>query len=166
MTPVSLRPYLSSDATALANLFRASVETLAEEDYSAAQCEAWSTLADDEERFAKKLGEQLTLVALVGGEIAGFASLKGADMLDMLYVAPRFARKKVATTLVDALEKLAAARGAGKIATDASDTAKPLFAARGYEATARNVLPMGDESIANTSMSKALGPAEPRGTLQ
>ena len=37
---------------------------------------------------------------------------------------------------VDAIEKLAAARGVPTLVTDASDTAKPLFEARGYQADA------------------------------
>jgi len=163
---ITLRPYLPDDARALADIFRAAVEVLAEEDYSDAQREAWSSLADDDARFAAKLASGLTLVALADGAPAGFASLKGADTLDMLYVRPECARRGVATMLVDALEKLAAARGAKKLTTDASDTAKPLFAARGYEASARNVVPLGDEWVANTTMVKTLGPSEPKGVLQ
>ncbi len=162
----SLRPYLPADAAILADIFRASVERLAEDDYSDAQREAWGALADDADRFAAKLAGGLTLVALVDGAPAGFASLKGADCLDMLYVHPDYARRGVATMLVDALEKLAAARGAKKLTTDASDTAKPLFAARGYEAQARNVLPLGDEWLANTTMAKPLAAPQPKGTLQ
>ena len=52
---VALRPALPADAPALAALFRASVEKLGAEDYSEAQVEAWSALADDEAEFAKKL---------------------------------------------------------------------------------------------------------------
>ncbi len=164
---ISLRPFLPDDAQALADIFCAAIETLAEEDYSEGQREAWATLADDIPRFRTKLAGGLTLVATINGEPVGFASLKGADCIDMLYVHPDHARQRVATTLVDALEKLAGARGAKKLTTDASDTAKPLFAARGYEATARNVLPLGDEWIANTTMVKTLAvDIEPRGILQ
>jgi putative acetyltransferase len=163
---ITLRPFLPDDAQALADIFCAAIETLAEEDYSAGQREAWATLADDVPRFRAKLEGALTIVAVVDGQPAGFASLKGADTLDMLYVHPENARRGIATTLVDALEKLAAARGAKTLTTDASDTAKPLFAARGYEPKSRNVLPLGDEWIANTTMVKALGAPEPRGTLQ
>ena len=49
---------------------------------------------------------------MLEGEVAGFASLKGADVLDMLYVHPFASRKGVATQLCEALEKLAAARKA------------------------------------------------------
>ena len=108
---ISLRPFLPDDAQALAEIFCAAIETLAEEDYSEGQREAWASLADDIARFRTKLAGGLTLVATINGEPVGFASLKGADTLEMLYTHPEFARRGVATTLVDAREKLAAARG-------------------------------------------------------
>ncbi len=52
-------------------------------------------------------GGVLTLLAMIDGAIAGFASLKGADEIDMLFVEPEFARQGVGRTLVDALTRLA-----------------------------------------------------------
>lgn len=164
---VSLRPYLPDDARDLADIFRASIEMLTGDDYSEGQREAWITLADDVAAFGRKLAGSLTLIALIDGETAGFASLKGADTIDMLYVHPEHARERVATALIDALERLAAARGATSLTTDASDTAQSFFAGRGYVARARNILPLGDEWLANTTMVKPLAANDqPRGTLQ
>ncbi|HXN88793.1 MAG TPA: GNAT family N-acetyltransferase, partial [Methylocella sp.] len=62
------------------------------------------------------------------------------------------------SALVEAIEKLAAARGTASLATDASDTAKPLFEARGYQATHRNTIEIDGEYLGNTRMTKALAP--------
>jgi putative acetyltransferase len=156
---IVLRPALPADAPALAALFRASVEELAREDYSEAQVEAWAALANDEAGFAARLASELTIVALVSGEIAGFASLKGADHLDMLYVHPAFARRGVGTGLCEAMEKLAGARKAAMLTADASDCAQSFFAARNYAAQQRNMVFMGDEVLGNTTMTKKLKPA-------
>ena len=43
----ALRPFLPADAPALARLFRASVEILAEEDYTDDQRSAWAAASDD-----------------------------------------------------------------------------------------------------------------------
>ena len=153
---IALRPALPADAPSLAALFRASIEELAQEDYSEAQIEAWAAVADDEEAFAKKLAGELTIVALLQGEIAGFASLKGADCLDMLYVHPDFARRGVATQLCDALEKLAGARKAVIVTAEVSDCAQPFFAARAYAPQKRNMIFLGDEVLGNTTMTKQL----------
>ena len=155
-----MRPMLPDDAPLLAQIFRASVEELGPEDYSDAQVEAWAAAADDEAAFAKSLVEQLTLIALLDGEPVGFASLKGNDKLDMLYVHPAAIGQGAATMLVDALEKLAGARGATKLMVDASDTAERFFKARGYAPQSRNTVLRGDEWLANTTMEKPLGDAK------
>ncbi|MEI9901943.1 MAG: GNAT family N-acetyltransferase [Hyphomicrobium sp.] len=74
----------------------------------------------------------------------------------MLYVHPYAARQGVGTALVDALEILAASRGAAKITVEASDTAQPFFEARGYVAGQRNVIPIEDQWLPNTTMTKQL----------
>lgn len=151
-----LRPFLPSDAPTLAALFRASVEALAAEDYDADQREAWASAADDEEAFAARLAGALTLVALVDGEIAGFASLKDNQTFDMLYVRPELARQGVGGVLADAIEKLAGARGTKTLTVDASDAARDFFAGRGYIGRSRNTVTMADQWLGNTTMTKEL----------
>jgi putative acetyltransferase len=161
----ALRPFLPADAPLLAVIFQESIEELTGDDYSAGQQAAWAEEANDLEAFAERLGGQLTLIASLGDSPVGFASLRDNEWIDMLYVHPAAARQGIASALVEALEKLAAARGAKRIAVDASDTAKPLFDKRGYVAQQRNSVPLGGEWLGNTTMQKTLAP-EPRGRLQ
>ena len=156
---IALRPYLPADARRCAIIFRTSIAELAEEDYSEAQCAAWAALADDAAAFGASLSDMLTLLATRDGEIVGFASLKGVDHIEMIYVAPDHARQGVATALMEALEKIARARGATKLTADVSDTAKPLFDRRQFASQRRNIKQIDDEWLGNTTMSKALGPA-------
>ena len=120
----------------LAAIFVAAIEELTGEDYSEAQQEAWASAADDEEEFGKRLAGELTLIATLQNSPVGFASLKGADHIDMLYVHPGAAGQGVASMLCDALEKLAGGRGAKSLTVDASDNAEAFFAKRGYVAQA------------------------------
>ncbi|PPD43712.1 MAG: GNAT family N-acetyltransferase [Methylocystis sp.] len=156
MTSPGLRPYLPSDAPALAALFRASVEELAAEDYDTDQREAWAAAADDEAAFAAKLASALTIVALVGGEVAGFASLKDNNLFEMLYVRPDLARQGVGSVLADAIEKLAGARGTKTLTVEASDSARDFFAARGYVGRSRNTVTIGGEWLGATTMTREL----------
>jgi putative acetyltransferase len=160
MSAVSLRPYVPADAKRCAEIFRSSIEELAAEDYNEEQREAWAARADDERAFGAGLAEALTLLAVIQGAIAGFASLKGAQEIDMLFVDPEFARQGAGSALVEALTKLAQARGAKRLTTEASDVAKPLFERRGFTAQKRNLVRVGDQWLANTTMTKTLG-AEP-----
>jgi putative acetyltransferase len=147
---------LPADAPVLASIFVASVDGLTQDDYSEAQREAWASAAEDEAAFGKRLAGQLTLVATIDGTTAGFASLKGTDHLDMLYVHPNFSGEGVATALCDAIEKLATARGATTLRAEVSDTAEAFFARRGYQGEQRNTVTVGDEWLANTTMKKSL----------
>jgi putative acetyltransferase len=155
----ALRPYLASDTPMLAQIFVAAIQELTGDDYSEAQQEAWAAAAEDEDEFAKKLAGELTLIATLQNSPVGFASLKGADHIDMLYVHPSVVGQGVGAMLVDALEKLAGARGAKALSVDASDTAVDFFRKRGYVAKQRNSVPRHGEWLANTTMQKQLVPA-------
>jgi putative acetyltransferase len=154
---VSLRPYLPTDAKRCAEIFRSSIDELAADDYDPDQREAWASAADDEDAFAARLAAALTLIAVIDGAAAGFASLEGGDVIDMLYVDPEFAGRGAGRALVDALTKLAAARGTKRLTAEASEVAKPLFERVGFTAEKRNLVRVGDEWLANTTMTKSLG---------
>jgi putative acetyltransferase len=152
----ALRPFLAADVPVLAAIFVAAIEELTGDDYSKAQQEAWASAADDEEAFGKQLADELTLIATLQNSPVGFASLKGKDHIDMLYVHPGAAGQGAASALCDALEKLAGARGATSLTVDASDNAQGFFAKRGYVARQRNSVTVNGEWLANTTMQKNL----------
>jgi putative acetyltransferase len=152
----ALRPFLAEDTPVLAAIFAAAIEELTGEDYSEAQQQAWASAADDEEQFGKRLAGELTLVATLQNSPVGFAALKGADRIDMLYVHPGAAGQGVGSMLSEALEKLAGGRGAKSLTVDASDNAEGFFARRGYVAKQRNTVTVNGEWLANTTMQKTL----------
>ena len=157
MSAPALRPFLPADTPILAAIFVASIEALTGDDYGEAQQEAWAAVADDEEAFGKRLAAELTLVATIDGSPVGFASLKGKDHVDLLYVHPGAVGEGVASMLCDALERLAGGRGTKSLTVDASDNAAEFFAKRGYVAMQRNTVTVNGEWLANTTMRKTLG---------
>ena len=126
----TLRPYLPADAARCAAIFRDSIETLASDDYGEDQRRVWAAMADDVAAFGRRLAQALTLVAVASGQTVGFATLKGADIVEMLYVDPGFARRGIGAALIDALTRLATARGARTIALDTTQHKLYLPAAR------------------------------------
>jgi putative acetyltransferase len=62
--------------------------------------------------------------------------------------------------LIDALERLAGARGASRLTADVSDSAQGFFQRRGYVGQTRNSVPRGGEWLANTTMEKRLAEEE------
>ena len=152
----ALRPFLPADVPVLAAIFAAAVMDLTGDDYNEAQREAWAAAAEDEAQFGKRLAGELTLIATMQNSAVGFASLKGPDHIDMLFVHPGAAGQGVGSMLTDALEKLAGGRGAKALTVDAGDNAQEFFARRGYVAKQRNTVSVNGEWLANTTMRKTL----------
>lgn len=155
-----LRPFVPADTAELIELYAQSIEELTAEDYDEDQRLAWASTAADAQAFGARLGGMTTLVVMIEDDYAGFASLKADTQIDMLYVHPFFVRDGVGSALAEALERLAAGRGATEITVDSSDTAQPFFEGRGYVATQRNLLPRDDQWLSNMTMKKALTPAQ------
>jgi putative acetyltransferase len=158
----ALRPYLPEDAPLLAEIFRASVEELTEDDYNPAQQEAWASAADDMEEFAARLGKHLTLLATANGTPVGFISLDSPTEIGLFYVHPAVAGQGAGAMLYDAIEKLSASRKSPHLKVDASDTAREFFAHRGFSAEQRNTVSVGNEWLSNTTMKKMLAANQDR----
>jgi putative acetyltransferase len=156
MTAVSFRPYLPSDAARCAEIFRDAIEISAADDYDDDQRAAWAARADDEDAFGARLAGQLTIVATLDGFVVAFASLKGADQLDMLYVDPAAGRQSVGAALIDAIIRLATARGAKRLTAEASDVSKPLFERQKFVAEKRSLVRVDEHWLAHTTMTRTL----------
>ena len=155
MTP-TLRPYLPADFDTVSLIYVDSIAELTEDDYTESQRAAWIAQSQDEDAFAAQMEAALTIIAEFDGAAVGFATLKDNKTIVMLYVHPEHVRLKVGTTLVDALERIAAGRGVKEITIDSSDTAEPFFKGRGYTARQRNTVQVDDEWMGNTTMTRDL----------
>lgn len=124
-----LRRYRSSDCNEIISLFRETVHTINRKDYSREQCDAWAPAEMDIRQWDDLLSSHLTLVAIEGETIVGFADMDDTGYLDHLYVHADHQRHGIATALCDALEAAIPCR---IYTTHASITARPFFETRGY----------------------------------
>ncbi|HEY4804349.1 MAG TPA: GNAT family N-acetyltransferase [Paraburkholderia sp.] len=120
------------DAPALAALFRASVTALAASHYDAAQRAAWAAAADDLADFDVRLARGVTLVAQSGGAAVAFGQLFPLDHVEMLYVAPAWSRRGIATAMLARFEALARAARSSVLTVDASALSRPVFERAGF----------------------------------
>lgn len=148
--PCTIRDAAPDDDERLIALFRASVREAARRDYSEAQVRAWAPDAIDAAAWRVRLSGQRVFVAELAGELAGFAALEADGHLDMLFVSPAHQRRGVGSALLAAVE----AAGPWPIVTEASLTARPLFAARGYRVLAPQTVELRGESFVNFRMTK------------
>ncbi|MDJ0514216.1 MAG: GNAT family N-acetyltransferase [Methyloceanibacter sp.] len=157
---LALRPMLPGEAPLLEEIFVASIMELTQDDYEIEQQEAWIAKTNADGPLAKMLADHTTIVATMSGSPVGFGSLESDDKIGLLYVHPAAVERGAGTLLADALEKIAAGRGAEDLSVDASDSAYDFFNKRGYAAQQRNSVRCGDEWLSNTTMKKTLSGPE------
>ena len=161
-----IRPFLPSDTVRLQDVFAQSIEELTQDFYDENERLAWISRAADAAAFARRLGANVTLLVEEEGEVLGFASLKDNSEIDMIFVHPFAIRQGVATTLVDALERLSKARGAEKLTAEVADSALEFFEGRGYRPVKRNTVPIDHLWLANTTYEKVLAEPSPTGASE
>ena len=149
---MKIREYKESDCDAVARLFYETVHAVNARDYTPEQLSAWAESAESfKERRCVALTEQRTVVALSGGEIAGFASIDKSGELDLLFVGKDFQRQGIGTALCDEAEK-----GFTEIKTYASVTAKPFFEKRGYVVLNEREVERKSVKLKNFEMEKTV----------
>lgn len=124
-----IRKYEPSDCKALSKLFYDTVHSVAAEDYTEEQLDAWASGNVDLEKWNCSFLEHYTLVAVENEIIVGFGDIDNTGYLDRLYVHKDYQGKGIAKAICDELEQTVQD---GKVTTHASITAKPFFEKRGY----------------------------------
>ena len=152
---IVLSDYRPGEAAALVRLFYGSVHGVCLGDYTQEQVNAWADGTADPAVWERSLLKHRTLVARIGGEIAGFADLDG-NYLDRLYVHRDFQRQGVANALVSALEAAASEQGENRMTVHASITAKPFFEKRGWRLVKEQQVERKGVLLTNFVMEKDL----------
>jgi putative acetyltransferase len=149
-----IRRATPKDALAIATVYHDTVSQIDSRDYAEAQIDAWAGAAPDEEKWLQRQGSRITLVDEQSGVIRGFAELENEGHIGAVYVHPGYQRKGVASALLDKLEKEAIERGATCLSTEASITAQPFFAKRGFETIAAQDVEYRGQIFRNYRMRK------------
>lgn len=163
-----VRDLRHADIPAVISVFRASVRISARHDYTHEQVVAWAPDEIDVAAWAKRYDTRRGWVAEAdaglarasspetGLEIVGFIELEGSSHLDMLYVHPAHQRRGLAGALLRALESAARDRGAERLYTEASITARPFFERRGFLLVAQQTVAVRGQQFINFRMEKPL----------
>jgi putative acetyltransferase len=151
------------DAAPLAALFRAAVTTLAVTHYDAAQRAAWVSSADDLGDFDARLTRGTTLVAMHANASVAFGQLFPTDHVEMLYVAPDWTRRGLASALLVRFEAAARGHGASVLRAEASALARPVFERAGFSLVSPQVVSRGGVSLPRFQMAKPLFAAKRSG---
>lgn len=158
-----MRPAHDDDADALYRLGLAAIQHSAAGHYDQRQRDAW-TRRRTAEGHARMIRETTTLVAVVAGEPAGFASVAvravgglQAGEVDQLFVDPRHGGRGVARALLEAVAEAAAAAGLTELVTHASWRAVPAFEALGYRRVEVETVELDGVPLTRALMRRTIG---------
>ncbi len=154
---VEVRPYKHGDAADTLAIFLAAVTETASADYTAEQIQAWAAPeARGLDRWGAAMLNRGSFVAIVGGQMAGFSDVGGNGYVDMMFVAPTFLRRGVATKLLAHGENLARARNVRGLSADVSVTARPFFESQGFVVVTQQHPVKRGVTLTNFKMRKCL----------
>ena len=152
-----VRPFMPSDAEALAALFHASVREAGVRDYSVQQVAAWSPSPPDPQDYLRRAGGRTILVAIDDdGQAVGYGDLEPDGNIDHLYCRPDSIGTGVGSAIYAALEASARDAGIAMVFVEASESARRLFERRGFSVDGRNDFTINGVAIHNYRMSKRI----------
>ena len=131
-----VRRAVDEDIPGIVEVFWQGVHVGAAPIYDAAQRAAWLPVAPAPHAFAARLAGQTVRVAVEGGRIAGFMTLRADGYLDFAYVRPEARGTGTADALHAAILNAAAVAGLTELTARASDLARPFLARRGWHVVA------------------------------
>ncbi|OOG28715.1 GNAT family N-acetyltransferase [Thioalkalivibrio denitrificans] len=148
----TLREFREEDLGAVLDVFQASVRQVAARDYIPEQVEAWAPVPPDEEYWRRRLVRKAVFVCETEGALAGFIAIDTRGHVDLLFVHPAHLRRGVATALLARARAWAMERGARRLTTDASVTARPFFEQAGFRVTEHRIVPLRGMMFRNFHM--------------
>lgn len=158
MIGTRIRPYIASDAAALADIFNRAVREIAARHYPPPQIAAWLDGGMEVEETHVRCSDGRLVLVTVDDEDTpvAFIDLEDDGHIDMLFVIPGHAGQGVASALYDELQKQASSRGLARLYVEASETSKPFFAGKGFALLHRRDFTQGGTPIHNYAMAKIL----------
>jgi putative acetyltransferase len=153
---IELRRGRADDALTIARLFRDTVHAVNRQDYSEAHLDAWAPYQVDLDHWRGVIDGSYFMVAVSGGMVVGFANLDGDDYLDQLYVHKDLLRKRIATRLVEEIVHEAKRRGATRLWTQSSITARKFFDRQGFATVRAQRVTYNGQIFENFEMEKRL----------
>jgi putative acetyltransferase len=153
---VLVRPFKNGDEPALQAVFYSAIHTIAAQDYTVEQLDAWAPHRPDWEAWTARMQALQPFVAEADGRVVGYADLQASGYIDHFFVSGKHARRGVGRLLMDRLHARAAELGLARLFSEVSLTAEPFFEHFGFRVVERKTAVMGRISLPNARMEKVL----------
>ncbi|MEZ5607325.1 MAG: GNAT family N-acetyltransferase [Burkholderiaceae bacterium] len=153
---MQIRSFSPDDVDALRAVFQSSVHELGRSFYTPEQLQAWAPQPDDRQAWALRLAANQPFVAVLNGQVAGFADLQASGYVDQFFVSGAFAGRGVAARLMQHILERARQQGLRRVFANVSLAAEGLFAKYGFQVVARQTVTVRGVALHNARMEKLL----------
>ncbi|MDJ0356895.1 GNAT family N-acetyltransferase [Paenarthrobacter sp. PH39-S1] len=154
---VMIKPYEHADAAETLAVFISAVMETASADYTVEKVQAWAQPEGrDVVAWNAAMLARNSIVATIGGELAGFSDVSLDGYVDMMFVSPRHQRRGVAWQLLAHVETQARSEGTPMLSADVSITARPFFERHGFTVEAEQHPVKAGVELTNYKMRKEL----------
>jgi putative acetyltransferase len=131
--PVLIRRYAPGEEVRLFDVFFSAVHLVACNDYTSEQVEAWAPRNLDAALWQKRIRGIDPFVAVLDGDIVGYADVQSDGYIDHFYVSGHHPRRGIGSHLMAQLLEEALSLGVLALRSDVSRTAQPFFARFGFD---------------------------------
>ena len=149
-----IRHYLPGEEAALWQLKFATIRQINCRDYSPAQCAAWAPDDLDPALWQQRVQGMNPWVALLDGEIAGFADLQADGYIDHFFCHHAHQGQGVGRALMQQIAQAADAAGLARLYSHVSLTARPFFERYGFRIVTEQGVSIRGETLTNFVMEK------------
>ena len=154
-----IRPATTSDAAAVAELFRRAVKHISNSHYSEQEKNAWLQGADDADFWQKHIDGGNVRVATHNGRVLGFIEYQPEQShLNCLYTDPHHQRQGIATALLNAV--LPSSDSGKAVSADVSKAALAFFQKQGFVRQHENQIPRNGLVLTNYRMVRQANHAQ------
>ncbi len=137
-------------------LFHETVHLVNRQDYSPLQLAAWAPSEIDMTRWIARMEQTRPFVVVVDEQLTGFSDIQADGLIDMFYVDHRWQRKGIGRKLFAEIHHRATQMKLQKLHSHVSITARPFFAAHGFEVVTPQEVTINGVTLTNFLMRKSL----------
>lgn len=154
---MDVRKFRQGDEQDLWELFYNTIHNVNIQDYDKAQVAAWAPDDLDVNFAIQKFRGIDPFVAILEGQIIGYADIQSDGYIDHFYCHHEFQGQGVGSELFATLEKEAKEHGILTMYSNVSITARPFFEAMGFSVEKEQLIQVGDQQLKNYRMVRKYG---------
>lgn len=151
-----IRPYIAGEEEELRRIFLSSVHQLACSHYTADQLHAWAPDNYELEDWCNRISMLKPFVAIIDGQIVGYADVQSSGYIDHFFVAGPYSGKGVGSALMHRIHESATSQAISSLFADVSLSAQAFFESNGFTIENRKTVVVRGVELQNARMSKKL----------